>query len=71
VRLQPDIVIASEHNLADMAKPSRWSSCARCATGAAAASRQSASSCWFGRAAHGQAAARLADCLAGLDRPRR
>jgi iron complex transport system substrate-binding protein len=72
VRLQPDIVIASEHNLADMAKRPGWSSLRALRDGR---------SCGFAAERFellvrpgprmGEAAARLAGCLAGLDRPRR
>lgn len=72
VRLQPDIVIASEHNLADMAKRPGWSTLRALRDGR---------SCGFASDRFellvrpgprmGEAAARVADCLAGLGRPHR
>jgi len=72
VRLQPDIVIASEHNLADMAKRPGWS---------ALRALHDGRSCSFANGRFellvrpgprmGEAASRIADCLAGLDRSRR
>jgi len=71
VRLQPDIVMASEHNLAEMAKRPGWS---------ALRALRAGRSCGFASGRFellvrpgprmGEAAGRLADCLVGLDRPR-
>ena len=72
VRLQPDIVIASEYNLAEMARRPGWS---------ALRALHDGRSCGFASERFellvrpgprmGEAAARLADCLAGLEWPRR
>ncbi len=72
VRLQPDIVIASEHNLAEMAKRPGWS---------ALRALRDGRSCGFTSASFellvrpgprmGEAAGRIADCLAGIDSSRR
>jgi iron complex transport system substrate-binding protein len=71
VRLQPDIVIATRQNLADMAKRPGWS---------ALRALREQRSCGFASERYellvrpgprmGEAAALLADCLAGLDRTR-
>jgi iron complex transport system substrate-binding protein len=72
VRLQPDIVIASAHNLADMARRPGWS---------ALRALHDGRSCGFASERFellvrpgprmGEAATRLAECLAALGRPRR
>ena len=72
VRLQPDIVIASEHNLAEMARRPGWS---------ALRALRDGRSCGFASERFellvrpgprmGEAAARLADCLVGLGQPHR